>query len=311
VSKSIFGLFLFLCVIGCKRTDSVDSPPLNDKPIQVLATTGMIADAVRAVGGEDVEVECLMGPGVDPHLYKAKPSDTQKLRDAQVIAFNGLHLEGQIDNLLRSQEGAKKTIAVADGLPNLIDGDVGSGTHYDPHVWFDVKLWMKCVENIRDALMAYDPARSSRYRERANAYLKELDNLHVEIINHVARLPKEKRVLITCHDAFGYFGRAYGFDVHGLQGVSTASEASGRDVQSLADIIGQRKVKAVFAETSVADKGLKAVLLTVEKKYGGFRCVLAKESLYSDALGEPNEPAGTYIGMVRHNVRAIVSALGE
>jgi manganese/zinc/iron transport system substrate-binding protein len=316
----VLRLFTVLCLVlagfGCQKVGSQTIGDRHGKPLHILATTSMIADAAKQIGGDLVTVDVLMGPGIDPHLYKARPSDTRKLQNADLILFNGLHLEGQIDHLLRQQ--SHRSFAVADGLPNLRPaeegaegGEQGSSGHHDPHVWFDVSHWSKVVERIRDKFAEVDPANAKLYTERAENYLKELTALDSEIRESVGRIPAEKRILITCHDAFGYFGRAYGFQVHGLQGVSTASDASGKDVQALADIIGKAKIRSVFAETSVPDKGLQAVLMAVSKKYDGFQCRLSDTPLYSDSLGEPDGPAGTYIGMVRTNVRTIVAALGE
>jgi manganese/zinc/iron transport system substrate-binding protein len=203
------------------------------------------------------------------------------------------------------------TVGVAEGLPDLLQAEEGfEGTH-DPHVWFDVRLWMKVVEKVRDSLIDLDPGHAEQYRANAARYLQQLDDLDKKVREDLARVPSERRVLISAHDAFGYFGRAYGFDVRGLQGVSTAGDTSARDVQQLADLIGSRKIKAVFAETSVSDKGMQAVRQAVRKKYNEFEVRLADDQLYSDALGEPGSLGATYIGMVRHNVDAIVRALGD
>jgi manganese/zinc/iron transport system substrate-binding protein len=201
-------------------------------------------------------------------------------------------------------------VAVAAGLPDLRPAEEGFDAP-DPHVWFDVRLWMKVVERVRDALADLDPAHADQYRANAAGYLQELDALDKEVRETLARVPGERRVLITAHDAFGYFGRAYGFEVRGLQGVSTAGDTSSRDVQELADLIGTRKVRAVFAETSVPDKGMQAVMQAVRSKYKGFEVRLAADKLYSDALGAPGSGGETYAGMVRHNVNAIVKALGD
>jgi manganese/zinc/iron transport system substrate-binding protein len=308
-SLSLISLFL---ISGCRKpTGELPRPDLSNRPARVLATTGMIADAAKAVGGDLVQVDCLMGPGVDPHKYVPTPTDLNRVTAADLVLYNGLHLEGKMTDVFDARARVAWTAAVAEGLPNLRQAEEGfEGTH-DPHVWFDVSLWMKVVEKIRDVLCELDPAHADRYRANASTYLNELTGLDREVRDRIARLPKASRVLITAHDAFGYFGRAYEFEVLGLQGVSTTSDASSSDVQALADLIGSRRVKAVFAETSVSNKGMQAVQQAVRMKYKGFEVKIADDELYSDALGAPGSSGETYIGMVRHNVNAIVKALGD
>jgi manganese/zinc/iron transport system substrate-binding protein len=302
----------FLAGSGCRKpTGELPRPDLSNRPARVLATTGMIADATQAVGGEFVQVDCLMGPGVDPHKYVPTPNDLNRITAADLVLYNGLHLEGKMTDVFAARAQTAWTTAVAEGLPDLREAEEGfEGTH-DPHVWFDVSLWMKVVEKIRDTLCDLDPAHADRYRANASGYLNQLADLDREVREKVDRLSKSKRVLITAHDAFGYFGRAYDFEVFGLQGVSTTSDASSSDVQALADLIGSRRVKALFAETSVSNKGMQAVQQAVRSKYKGFEVKIAEDELYSDALGIPGTPGATYIGMVRHNVDAIVKALGD
>jgi manganese/zinc/iron transport system substrate-binding protein len=302
-------LSLSFLAAGCQKLNGDPAPPdLTNRKARVLATTGMIADAARVVGGEYVEVDCLMGPGIDPHQFVASPRDLGRIEGADLVLFNGLHLEGKMTDVL---EKRSRTVAVAEHLPDLRQAEEGfEGTH-DPHVWFDVRLWMKVVEKVRDTLADLDPAHAEQYRANAVKYLQELDVLDKAVREKVARVPSDRRVLISAHDAFGYFGRAYGFEVRGLQGVSTAGDTSARDVQELADLIGTRRIKAVFAETSVPDKGMQAVMQAVRSKFKGFEVRLAEDKLYSDALGQPGSGGETYVGMVRHNVDAIVKALGE
>ena len=285
---------------------------IGDGPVRVVATTNIIADAVRQVGGSHVQVTALMGPGTDPHTYLPSPSDASALASAHIVFFNGLHLEGKMTQLLEENEAdAARAVAVSRsvGPDQLLHADGGDGAH-DPHVWFDVRLWMKCVEVVRDELAALDPANAADYRANADRYLKELDALDREVREKAAKLPSDRRVLVTSHDAFGYFGRAYGFEVHGLQGVSTAAAASTREQSELANFLGRRQVPAVFCETSVPPKGLKKVLDSVRKTYQReVRLVGDADALYSDALGEPGTSGETYVGMVRHNVDVIVRAL--
>ncbi len=307
------GLFgVVLCLSGCKKTEGpLPKPDLSGRKAKILATTGMIADAARAVGGKHIEVDCLMGPGIDPHLFVASPGDLSRIENSDLVLYNGVHLEGKMSDLFEERAKRAWTIGVADDLPDLREAEEGfEGTH-DPHVWFDVKLWMRVVEKIRDTLIDIDPKNGESYRANSENYLRELESLDREVRTKIQSIPEQSRVLITAHDAFGYFGRAYGIEVNGLQGVSTVATPSVKDVQALADLIGSRKIKAVFAETSVPSKGMEAVLRAVRSKYKGFEVKLAEEELYSDALGLPGSKGETYIGMVRHNVDAIVKALGE
>lgn len=279
----------------------------------VVATTGMIADATKRIAGGHLAVECLMGPGIDPHKYQPPAGDAAKLASARLVLFNGLHLEGKMVDVLEKPSGGRKAVAVtrALGHAKLRKAEVDGGAH-DPHVWFDVGLWMQCVAVIRDELCELDPTHAAEFRANADAYLKELADLHAEVKRKADALPKETRVLVTSHDAFGYFGDAYGFEVHGLQGVSTAAASGTQDVQDLAKLIGERKVPAVFTETSVPSQGLKSVLDAVSAKYKlDVRLVGDADALYSDALGPPGSPGESYAGMVRHNIDVMVKALGK
>lgn len=277
----------------------------------VVATTGMIGDAARIIGGPHVDVHTMMGPGIDPHQYKATSGDLRRMQAAKLVLYNGLHLEGKMTDVFASMAKRTKTVAVTHSLDEKTElrtaAEGYEGTH-DPHVWFDVSLWMKCVAAVRDALCDLDPPHAAEFRANADAYLKELAALHDEVKAKAASIPKERRVLVTAHDAFYYFGRAYGFEVRGLQGISTASEPSTRDVQDLATLIGERKLPAIFGETSVPDRNIQAVRDAVTKGYG-FEVKFVGERLYSDALGDANTPAGTYAGMVRHNIDAMAEAL--
>ncbi len=226
--------------------------------------------------------------------------------------FNGLHLEGKMTDTFEKSRGRVRGYAVTDaiGKAQLRHADVDGGEH-DPHVWFDVSLWSKCVPTVKDALVSLDPAGKDTYEKNAADYLKELDALDKEIRAELEKVsPKEKRVLVTSHDAFGYFGRAYGFEVKGLQGVSTASESGTKDVKELVDFLGTNKIPAVFTETSVPDAGLKTVLDACRRDHGHtVKLVGGDDALYSDALGDPGTPGETYAGMIRHNVSVIVRSL--
>lgn len=295
-----------LCVVlasGC-GTPAARAP---DGRIPVVTTIGMIKDAVENVGGDRVRVTGLMGPGVDPHLYKASEGDVRRLFRAELIFYNGLHLESKMGEVLEHMDGRTRTVAVAASVPDslLLSPPEFQGS-YDPHVWFDVALWMRVVPPIRDALIAHDPAHADEYRANAERYLARLGALHAYVLEQAARVPPELRVLVTAHDAFNYFGRAYGFQVKGLQGISTASEAGTADVQRLAEFIAERRIPAVFVESSIPARTIEAVQAAVRSR--GFQVEIGGE-LYSDALGDPGGPAGTYEGMVRHNIDTIVGAL--
>lgn len=300
-------LFLLLFLAGCCHESS--SASVVGRPIRVLATTTMIADAVRNVGGGEVTVDTLMGPGIDPHRFTPSAGDIQRLHQADIILYNGLHLEGKMADVFEEMSKQRKTLAVAGRIPKdkLRLAEEGSDEP-DPHVWFDVSLWMHAVEAIRDSLCELDPGRADTFKANAEKYLAELKTLDAEVRSIAEKLPTKQRVLVTSHDAFGYFGRAYGFEVHGLQGVSTASDTGSKDVTNLAALIGVKEVPVIFGESSVPDKGIKAVQEAVRKGFGRTVQLSAKQ-LYSDALGELDGPAGTYSGMVRFNVNTIVEAL--
>lgn len=285
-------------------TEEVDR---EDRALRVVTTTGMIGDAVRQVGGDRVEVTSLMGPGVDPHLYKAREGDVRRLFRADVIFFNGLHLEARMGEVLERMGDRTRTVAVADAVPRdrLLAPPEFAGA-YDPHVWFDVRMWMAVVERVRDELIAQDPAGRAEYESNAAAYLSELAALHRYVQEQAERVPAERRVLITAHDAFNYFGRTYGFEVRGLQGISTATEAGTGDVQALATFIARRRIPAVFVESSVSPRTIEAVQAAVRAR--GFEVRIGGQ-LHSDALGPEGSGAETYVGMVRHNIDTIVGGL--
>lgn len=307
LSLSIGLLGLIVLLTACGQTTSSVETDLSDQPIRVVTTVGMIADIVQAVGGERVEVNGLMGPGVDPHLYKASEGDVSRMAEANLIFYNGLHLEAKMGEVFEQMEGRITTVAVADGIDQtlLLAPPEFEGA-YDPHIWFDVTLWMKAVEKVRDTLSEVDPDHADLYQANAENYLAELEELHQYVKAQTEKVPPEQRVLITAHDAFNYFGRAYGFEVRGLQGISTATEAGAGDVQALAEFIAERKIPAIFIESSVPQRNIEAVQAAVKSR--GFEVQIGGE-LFSDAMGDPGTPEGTYVGMVRHNVDTIVSAL--
>jgi manganese/zinc/iron transport system substrate-binding protein len=304
-SLSAVLLILSLVLVACGGEEDVD---LSQREIRVVTTTGMIADAAANVGGERAAVTGLMGPGIDPHLYNASEGDVSRLRDADVIFYNGLHLEAQMASVLERMDGSDvTTVAVAGDIdPSLLLAPPEFTGAYDPHVWFDVSLWMRVVEKIRDTYVEIDPEHAAIYEANAAAYLEELAELHGYVAEQAARLPEERRVLVTAHDAFNYFGRAYGFEVRGLQGISTEAEASTAGVQQLATFIAERRIPAIFVESSVPQRNVEAVQAAVSAQ--GFDVAIGGQ-LFSDAMGSPGTPEGNYTGMVRHNIDTIVSAL--
>lgn len=280
----------------------------GDGRLRIVTTTGQVADLAQRVGGERVQVTALMGPGVDPHLYKASAGDLERLLAADLVLSSGLHLEAKMGEVLEHMEGGTKSRAVAAAIPEslLLAPPEFKGAH-DPHVWFDIRLWLYALDAVRDALAAKDPAHAAEYAARAAAYRAELEALDGEVRAAIATIPAERRVLITAHDAFNYFGRAYGLEVRGLQGISTVAEAGAADVQALAAFIAERRIPAIFVESSVSPKAIEAVLAAVRAREA---TVALGGSLYSDAMGNAGTPEGSYPGMLRANVTTIVKALG-
>lgn len=294
-------------VVSCHHPEGEPPRVAADRPT-VVATTSIVADLVRSVAGDRIAVDQLMGPGIDPHLYKPSAGDVRRLASARTIFYSGLHLEGRMGELFEEMgQRGTPTVAVAECVPadRLIESEGFSGVH-DPHVWFDVGLWLETTGCVSVALAEVDPAGGALFAERAQAYREELLALDRWVRERVAEVPPSRRVLITAHDAFEYFGRAYGFEVRGLLGVSTASEAGADDVQQLAAFVAERRIPALFVETSVPPRFVEALEEAVAAR--GFAVTIGG-TLYSDALGNPDSPAGTYVGTVRANVDTIVGAL--
>ena len=282
--------------------------PIAERPVRVVATTSMIADLARQIGGERAEVEGLMGPGVDPHLYRPRESDVARLVGADLVLYNGLDLEGKMGEVFGQVEGrgiAARAVAEAVPAASRLTPSEFEGRP-DPHVWMDVSLWKLVAADAADAFAAVDPAHADGYRARLAAYQAELDTLDAFVRARVAELPPERRILVTAHDAFNYFGRAYGVEVRGLQGLSTATEAGAADVRDLAAFVADRGVPALFVESSVPPRSIEAVLAAVRARGG--RAEIGG-NLYSDALGDAAGGADTYLGMIRHNVDTIVAGL--
>lgn len=278
-------------------------------PLAVVATTAHVGDLVRNVGGDRVRVATLLGEGVDPHTYRLTRSDTAQLMRADVVAYNGLLLEGKMtDALVRVATAGKTVFAVADALPEellLTPPDMEGNP--DPHVWMDVRNWIAAAGVVRDRLSARDPAGATTYAANAARHVAELETLDAYARRVLGGIPEASRVLVTAHDAFNYLGRAYGLDVRGIQGISTESEAGLKEIEALVDLLVARRIPAVFVESSVSDRNVKALVEGAAAR--GHRVVIGGE-LYSDALGAPGTYEGTYVGMIDHNVTTIARALG-
>lgn len=310
-----FPIILIVCLsLGCSSKNGMNEPGekaafKGQYPIRAVATVGMIGDAITRVGKGLVSVECLMAPGVDPHLYKASQKDVDRLDKADIVFYGGLHLEGKMTDILEKIGRIKPSIPVGEQLPaeSLIRSEMKQGEiTTDPHVWFDASLWAIVVEKIGEALAGFDPSHASAYQGEAQAYRKEILELHEWAKTRIAEIPQSQRLLVTAHDAFHYFGRAYGIEVRGLQGMSTASEFGLNDVNQLVDTIVERKIKAMFIETSIPRRSIEAVQQGCLAR--GQQVVIGGE-LFSDSMGDPSTPEGTYLGMFRHNINTIVDSL--
>jgi manganese/zinc/iron transport system substrate-binding protein len=274
-------------------------------PIRIVCTTGMVADLARNVGGDHVKVTALMKAGVDPHLYQASPGDVGLLSGSDMVFYSGLHLEGRMTDLLENMANQKPSVAVATAIPEDRVLHDENGAH-DPHLWFDVSLWSQATNAVRDALVAFDPAHADDYRANAEEYRQRLGKLHEETSAAIATIPEDHRVMVTAHDAFQYFGKAYKIDVRGIQGISTDSEAGVKQINDLVSFLVDRKIKAVFVETSVSDQNVRSLLEGCAAR--GHTVKIGGE-LFSDAMGAEGTSEGTYEGMIKHNVETIAKAL--
>ncbi len=307
--KGILGLMLSLVLIlsGC-GTQPASNTGSTDSTLNVVATTTMLADLSRIIGGKHVSVSGLMGPGIDPHLYQASAGDVTLMQKSDVVVYNGLHLEGKMGEIFESLSGqGHSVICIEEGLDEskLLSWE-GGGSVHDPHIWFDVSLWEDAARVVAEGLSRTDSGHSSDYEANLESYLKELDETNIYIRNRASEVPEGQRVLVTAHDAFNYFGKAYGFEVRGLQGISTDAEAGTSDVSTLADFIVQRRIKAIFVESSVPPKTIEALQAAVKAK--GFDVVIGGQ-LYSDSLGGEGSGAESYILTVKANIDTIVDAL--
>lgn len=290
-------------VSGCGEEDRATG---EDGRVRVVTTTAMIADAARMVGGDQVRVTALMGPGTDPHLYTATAGDVTRMREADLILYNGLHLEGKMGEVLEGMERMKPVTAVGEAVPTNLRLKTGDSSVEDPHLWFDISRWLYVVGSVERALSEVDSAHARTYHTNAAAYRDSLLALDAWVREEVERVPESRRALITAHDAFAYFADAYGFEVHGLQGISTVSEAGTADIRRIAEMIADRGIPAIFVESSVPAQAIQAVQAAVESRG---KSVRIGGELFSDAMGLEGTPEGTYLGMVRHNVNTIVSSL--
>lgn len=293
-TRLIMIALILIVLSGCAKVADDGRP-------SVVTTIGMIADIAENLAGDYVNVTALMGPGVDPHLYKATASDVQKLDRAALILYGGLHLEGKMGDVLEALSTMKPTVAVSEAIPpeHLFTGD--------PHVWFDVSLWLYAVDAAHQALVGLLPEHRVAIEENYHRYRAELVELDAYVHQMAITLAPEQRILITAHDAFEYFGRAYGFEVKGMQGISTVSEAGTRNVQELATYIAEHKIPAIFIETSVPKRMVHSLQQAVQSR--GFEITIGGE-LFSDAMGDRGTFEGTFKGMVMHNINTIVNALG-
>ncbi|MDB4299184.1 zinc ABC transporter substrate-binding protein [Flavobacteriaceae bacterium] len=299
--KRAIAILAVIVVLGCKNNKE------DNGKLKVVVTTSMLTDLVKNIGADLIEIEGLMGAGVDPHLYKASEGDVSKLFNADVIFYNGLHLEGKLVAVFEKMEAQKTTVALGEFLAK--EGLIGSdyfASNYDPHVWFNIQYFKEFSDKVTSVLSEKDPKNAASFTANNLAFQQELDLLHTAVVNTIATLAPEKRILVTAHDAFNYFGKAYGFNVVGLQGLSTATEAGVQDVQKLSEYIMANKVKAIFIESSVPRRTIEALEAAVLSK--GHQVSIGG-SLYSDALGDGGSVEGTYVGMFLYNVKTIVNAL--
>ena len=289
---------------GC----STDTAEKEDGVLNIVATTTMLNDLAGVIGGDNVKSIGLMGPGIDPHLYEASAGDVSKMQDADVVLYNGIHLEGKMGEIfenLKSEE--KNIICIENGIDETdILKDVETKGALDPHIWFDVNIWIDAAEYIADELIKIDPDNTNEYKTNLENYLVELEKLDEYVKERVSEVNEKQRVLVTAHDAFGYFGNAYGFEVKGLQGITTDAEAGTADVSKLATFIATNKIKAIFVESSVPPKNIEALQDAVKAQ--GFDVEIGGE-LYSDSLGDKSTGHDTYILTVKANIDTIVDAL--
>ena len=309
---SIYVFLISHFLFGCAREpDARSDTDGSAEPYKIVCTVGMITDIVVNLAGDYAEVEGIIGEGIDPHLYKPTRGDVIKLNQADVVFYNGLLLEGRMTDVLISVASKGKLVkavteAILEETDYLLEKDDGSA-YTDPHVWMDVSGWLRAIAVVADTLAAYDPENAESYHSKATVYADQLEALDAYAKVAISTIPKSQRVLVTAHDAFQYLGRAYSIEVRGIQGMSTESEAGVRDLEDLVDFIVERQIPAVFVESSVADKNVRAL---VEGARARGHDVIIGGSLFSDAMGQAGTYEGTYIGMIDSNVTTITNALG-
>jgi len=313
-------LLLSLLAIGCNKAEShlhstsgSEAAPRNfagEYPIKIVCTTGQVAEMISRIGGEHVKVDALMGPGIDPHLFRPRAIHVKQLEKADAIFFTGLHLEGRMSDLFVQMARNRPTYAVTEGLQARGDKRLREPPEfegmYDPHVWHDVALWSDCVNDMAKAISEFDPKNAEAYKQNAATYVSELAELDAFCKVEIAKIPEARRVLVTAHDAFGYFGKAYGLEVFGLKGISTEEEKDLEHQEVIQNMLIERNIPAIFVESAVHKRSVEALVEPCldaghDLKIGG--------ELYADALGEADTEDSTYNGMIRHNVRTIVAAL--
>lgn len=302
MKKLIYLSIIAIAFISCRI-----EPKVQHGPLHIVTTTGIIKDCIKMIVGDSAEVSSIMGPGTDPHIYKPTPSDIELLEKADVIICNGLHLEGKMAEMLDNYAKEKPVLKISDGITESdIIKSADFADSFDPHIWFDTKIWMQGLKYIADELGKIDSISASYFSKNFENYQLEINELDTWVSSQLDSIPLEKRILITSHDAFSYFGRRYNIEVRGIQGISTLSEVGLKDISDMVDFIIERKIASIFVETSTSQKTAQSIVDGCKAKK--FELSL-KGPLYSDALGEPDSEGGTYIGMIKSNVTILVNGL--
>lgn len=303
----VFGIGSVVFLSACmeEESDGATSDNATDEPIQIVTTIAQIGEPIQMIGGERVEVQSLMGPGVDPHLYEATQGDITTLQNAEIVLYNGLHLEGNMEDIFTKLQETKTTLALGETIDDnrLLKDEEGA---VDPHIWFDLDLWKEALNNATESLKEYSPEDADYFEQNKQDYFAKIDELKAEATKKLSSVPDAQRVLVTAHDAFGYFGRMYDIEVVGLQGLSTEDEVGLSDIQSTVDLLIEKQVPSVFVESSINQNSIQAVIEGAAKD--GLEVELGGE-LFSDAMGEAGTEEGTYLGMYRHNVETVYEGL--
>lgn len=301
----ILGLAMIVSLMGCANSTTQTDGKKSDETIHVVTTIAQIGEPMQLIGGDRVKVTSLMGPGVDPHLYQATQGDITTLQNADIIFYSGLHLEGRMGEIFEKLRETKPTFAIGESIDEdrLLTDEGGA---IDPHIWFDLDLWKDALERATEELKQYSSEDANYFEENKQKYFAKIDELKAEATSKMTSIPKEQRVLVTAHDAFGYFGRMYDIEVVGLQGLSTEDEVGLSDIQSTVDLLLEKNVPSVFVESSINQNSINAVIEGAAKK--GLDVTLGGE-LFSDAMGKAGTEEGTYLGMYRHNVNTVYDGL--